>query len=184
MQKECPQYRVDGMRFDLKPANILVNANCELAVCDEGSEPGSFWTALGGRGPVAPAAAQPSWCAQSFPPRLFLCSAAAGAVAFDEVADFCQAHLEQASVYALDLHAALFVWVGARATAADRELALSHGIQYQFRRSHEDGERESMAPLPSHLPMASPRAPLRPPTRCFAHRLAHPSPTLSATRER
>lgn len=87
----------------------------------EGSEPGEFWTALGGQGEYA---AVHDVDDSTHEPRLFHCSNATGTFRVEEIDQFQQEDLLEDDVMILDVFSQLFVWVGAQSNAAESAKAM------------------------------------------------------------
>jgi len=106
-------------------------------VVDEGSEDEAFWTALGGKGPIASAAAGGSDLEEdkkaSGEVSLYRLSDASGTFTFTEVAKgpkVSKKHLDSADVFILDTGAEVYAWVGKAASVGEKKKALQFAQEY------------------------------------------------------
>ena len=134
--------------------------------CDEGSEPGEFWAALGGRqaydsAKVSPQSSLPQ---PALVPRLFACSnaPAGGPVSgpkrsLVELLDVAPASLDDDDVFILDAYAEIFVWLGRRALDSDLNHASVLAFELAAVMADVDGR-------PSPCPVSVVRSGLEPPS--------------------
>lgn len=94
----------------------------------EGSEPGEFWAALGGKTPYAATSSD----VQNAPrdPRLFQTSTATGRFNVEEILNFDQTDLNDEDVFILDTYTQLFVWIGTQSTQQEKTRALEFANQF------------------------------------------------------
>lgn len=92
----------------------------EIVSVAEGSEPGEFWSALGGQGEYATESFEDA----SRPPRLFQCSNSTGVTRVEEIDQFEQEDLLNDDVMILDVFTQLFVWIGSQANEIEKTRAL------------------------------------------------------------
>lgn len=108
----------------------------KLEVVAEGSEPEAFWSALGGKGEYPTVKDLPE---PDHEPRLFACSNATGAFKVEPIHDFCQADLEEADVYLLDVFNTIYVWVGSGASDTEKRMAAETAAAYVEAQGYSDG---------------------------------------------
>lgn len=107
----------------------------------------AFWAALGGPGPVAPAAAADAAAgAPVSAPRILLrLSDSSGAMSFTQVAtgELTRSMLDASDVFVIDDGGVcVYVWIGSAASEAERRTALVQGVRYL-----------QQAGRPKHLPV-------------------------------
>lgn len=100
-----------------------------VASLEEGAEGADFWAQLGGKAEYARTKPQPA-DAQAAPPRLFEISERTGRLAASEVVGFAQQDLSDDEAFLLDSLDSLFVWLGSRSSAAEREGAVQLAAAY------------------------------------------------------
>lgn len=99
----------------------------EIVDVKEGSEPDSFWEALGGKAEYAsmsPGEAPPR------DPRLFSASTAAGKFVVEEIENYDQSDLNDEDVFLLDTYTQIFVWVGTQSTLQEKDKSLEFAQKY------------------------------------------------------
>jgi villin 1/advillin len=107
----------------------ILQFNRKLQVVNEGSEPGGFWDALGGKGEYTTTRTLQTG---SFEPRLFQLNDHHGFKA-TEIFDFTQGDLVHEDVMLLDAYDEVFVWVGRDATPKEKEEASKLALEYVAR---------------------------------------------------
>jgi len=94
---------------------------------DEGSEPGFFWTAIGGKKEYASTRLTDQG---SYEPRLFDCSTLMGALKVSEIPNYVQEDLINDDVMILDNYSEVFVWVGYHASKQEKDQSINCALQY------------------------------------------------------
>ena len=120
-------------------AHGVLQGERDVQLLQEGSEPGAFWEALGGKADY-PDGAPPMEAPRE--PLLYQCSThRSGTFSVDEpIYDFSQADLDDEDVFLLDCHSSIFIWVGRRASPEERDGGLALGTAYAHDRSLQLGE--------------------------------------------
>ncbi|KAM8802841.1 LOW QUALITY PROTEIN: advillin [Rhynchonycteris naso] len=122
-------------------ASLLCNGTEDFVA--EGQEPPEFWDPLGGKTPYASSKRlqQEILDVQS---RLFECSNKTGQFIVTEITDFTQDDLNPGDVMLLDTWDQVFLWIGAKANATEKESALVTAQQYLH--THPSG-RDTDTPI-------------------------------------
>ena len=111
--------------------------------CDQGWEPAEFWTALGGKGPIAPAT--PDAIARNpkrrMPELHRVVDASGGLEAVAPSTPLTRGLLETAGVFLMDNEAHIFVWVGKGASAEERKAGMRHAQAYAEQRGRPPNVR-------------------------------------------
>jgi len=134
-----------------------IQGSRKVVTVTEGSEPDTFWEALGGKAEYA--SAKESVEGQR-DPRLFQCSNVTGSFKLTEAFNFVQDDLINDDVMILDLFTDVFVWIGKDSQKEEKDKALATAMDFVAKSS--DGRSKS-------TPIWKVNAGLEPPnfTACF-----------------
>jgi hypothetical protein len=116
-----------------------------VSTCEQGEEPDEFWTALGGRGPVAAAVCDSTPSLARGELRLIRVSDASGAMTTTEVGRgrLQREMLTSEDAFIMDNAAEIVVWVGKRASAAERRKGMEFGTAFCSEGGRPEGTRVS-----------------------------------------
>jgi len=116
-----------------------------IDACEQGAEPEEFWTALGGKGPVAPAISDTvsDTAKGAKTVTLYKVSDATGAMTTTEVAKDAlgKEMLDSNDVFILDNVSEIFVWVGKGASTDERKGGMKVGDDYCTKAGRPKGTR-------------------------------------------
>ncbi|XP_006654058.2 villin-1 [Oryza brachyantha] len=104
----------------------------------EGSEPGHFWEALGGRSEYSKEKHVKDWPAD---PRLYTCFFEQGLFKVKEVFSFSQDDLATEEILILDCVEEFYVWVGLHSGVLSKDQALDIGKMFLQAGIHQEGRR-------------------------------------------
>jgi len=102
-----------------------------LSVFDEtGGASEAFWTALGGKGPIAPATKDEP--PAEFKKAMFAISEKSGDknCTITPLTSFDKNHLDSNNCYIVDVGEEVYIWVGSKADSNEKALAMSYATQY------------------------------------------------------
>ncbi|TVU17630.1 hypothetical protein EJB05_33678 [Eragrostis curvula] len=131
-------FRVQGLEHDCAQAIQVDLPLKQSLLVREGSEPDSFWKALGGRSEYSKEKCIKGWPAD---PQLYSCSVAHGMLILytvlnwsllkvKEVFSFCQDDLATEETLILDCKEEIYVWVGLHSDVTSKEQALDIGEMF------------------------------------------------------
>jgi hypothetical protein len=107
-------------------AGVLKGSRTLTAV-EEGKEPADFWTRVGGKGDY-PTERELTMGARE--PRLFRCSTNGGHFFVEEIFNFSQDDLLDDDVMILDTYSEVFVWVGSKSSAEEKNTASKTALDF------------------------------------------------------
>ncbi|KAL3530874.1 hypothetical protein ACH5RR_010196 [Cinchona calisaya] len=106
---------------------ILMNPTWQAVLVREGSEPDSFWNALGGK---AEHSREKKIKEFTEDPHLFVLTSLGGDFKAKEIFNFSQDDLTTEDVLILDCHSEVYVWVGRQSSVNSKHEALNLGLKF------------------------------------------------------
>jgi hypothetical protein len=121
--------------YALKAAQFIWEGQDVMEV-EEGEEPASFWTTLGGKGPYSNS---PELQSDVREPRLFHCSNASGVFNVEEMFNWSQDDLMMDDIFMLDTFSTVYIWIGPDSNEIEKKKSFEMALEYVKESSEHDG---------------------------------------------